>query len=120
MAKKILVVDDEPNIVEVITSRLKANNYEVIAAFDGEEAVELTEKEKPDLIILDLMLPKMDGYQVCNQLKTNQGLKDIPIIMLTSRGKADEIKKGIDKGADAYLTKPFNWEKLAGIMSGFL
>ena len=120
MSKKILVVDDEPNIVEVITNRLKANNYEVIVAYDGEQALELTKREKPDLIILDLMLPKLDGYQVCNQLKSEEGFKDIPIIMLTSRSQAGDIQKGLEKGADAYAAKPFNWEKLAGIISGFL
>ncbi|MGD9015265.1 MAG: response regulator, partial [Candidatus Omnitrophota bacterium] len=108
MAKKILVVDDEPNIVDVISTRLKANNYEVVAACDGLQALELAKKERPDLVILDLMLPKMDGYQVCNQLKSEDDLKDIPIIMLTSLGKANEIKEGLDKGADAYVAKPFN------------
>jgi len=120
MTKKIMVVDDEPNIVDVITTRLKANDYQVVAACDGLEALELVKKERPDLVILDLMLPKLDGYQVCNQLKSDEELKDIPVIMLTSLGKANEIREGLDKGADAYVAKPFNWDKLAGIISGLL
>ena len=120
MGKKVLVVDDEPNIVQVVISRLKANNYDVITAVDGQEALELAQREKPDLIILDLMLPKLDGYKVCSILKSNDQHKDTPIIMLTARGEIDDMKNGLEKGANAYVTKPFNSNALIGIIDGLI
>ena len=120
MKARILIVEDDKHIFKLVRYNLEKAGFECIVTVTGEEALEILDKESINLIILDIMLPKMDGYQVCNRLKSDQGLKDIPIIMLTSRGKADEIKRGLDKGADAYITKPFNWDKLSGIMSGFL
>ena len=112
MAKKVLVIDDEPNIVKVVATRLKANNYEVITAFDGQEGLEVARREKPDLIILDLMLPKMDGYKVCGLLKSDARFAKIPIIMFTARAQEEDIKLGEEVGADAYITKPFNAQTL--------
>ncbi|MBI5145225.1 MAG: response regulator [Candidatus Omnitrophica bacterium] len=112
--KKILVVDDEKELVEMIKMRLEANDYEVISAFDGQEALEKAKKEKPDLIILDLMLPKMDGYKVCGLLKADTRYNKIPIIMFTARVQESDIKLGQEVGADAYITKPFEPETLLG------
>ena len=110
--KKVLLVDDEKDIVEVIASRLKANNYNVIIAYDGQEALDKTHKEKPDLIILDLMLPKMDGYKVCGLLKTDTRYNKIPIIIFTARAQESDMKMGQEVSADDYITKPFDPEEL--------
>lgn len=112
MAKKILVVDDEAQLVDMVKMRLEANSYEVIVAYDGQEALEKTKKEKPDLIILDLMLPKMDGYKVCGLLKADTRYNKIPIIMFTARAQESDLKMGEEVGADAYITKPFEVEVL--------
>jgi len=106
--KKILIVDDETFLVKVITDRLQANNYEVISAADGQEGLEKARTEKPDLIILDLMLPKMDGYQVCRMLKFDKRFQTVPIILFTARAQESDIKTGEEAGADAYLVKPFD------------
>jgi DNA-binding response OmpR family regulator len=120
MAKKILVVDDEPNILKLVCNRLKAGGYEVISAVDGEQALQTVRNEIPDLIILDLMLPKMHGYEVCKTLKTDEKLKNIPVIMFTAHGDVKDMKEGFDIGADAYLTKPFKPAALMGIIPGLL
>ena len=105
--KKILVVDDEFDLVEMVTMRLEANNYQVISALDGQEGLDKARNEKPDLIILDLMLPKIDGYKVCRMLKFDEKYKQIPIILFTARAQESDMKLGEEVGADAYLTKPF-------------
>lgn len=116
MAKKILVVDDEPNIVSLLKSRLEASQYEVITAKDGQEAIEKTSQEKPDLIILDIMLPKIDGYMVASMLKSDEKTRDIPIVMLTARNLAQDIKAGMESGAVSYVQKPFNSDVLLGMI----
>lgn len=112
MPKKILVVDDEADLVSIVKMRLEANNYLVIAAFDGQEGLEKARKEKPDLVILDLMLPKMDGYKVCGLLKADTRYNKIPIIMFTARAEESDEKLGFEVGANAYITKPFEAEIL--------
>lgn len=107
MAKKILVVDDEADLLEMIKLRLEANNYAVISAYDGQEGLDKAKKEKPDLIILDLMLPKIDGYKVCRLLKFDEKYKRIPIILFTARAQEADKKLGEEVGGDAYITKPF-------------
>ena len=108
MAKKrILLVDDEVDFVEVLRVRLEDSNYEVIVAYNGEEGLERAEKEEPDLIILDIMLSKISGFDVCRKLKIDENFKKIPIIMLTAKFQANDIKFGMAMGADAYITKPF-------------
>lgn len=114
MAKRILLVDDEKDLVETVTFRLQANGYEVIPAYDGQEALEKAKKEKPDLIILDLMLPKMDGYKVCGLLKADARYNKIPIILFTARAQESDKKMGEETGANAYITKPFEPEALLG------
>ena len=106
--KKILLVDDEKDLVETVSFRLKAFGYEVIPAYDGKEALEKAKKEKPDLIILDLMLPKIDGYKVCRMLKFDEKYKNIPVIMFTARAQESDKELGLQVGADEYITKPFD------------
>ncbi|MFQ5822841.1 MAG: PleD family two-component system response regulator [bacterium] len=105
MAKKILIIEDYINIVEILTMRLKALGYEVISAFDGQEGLNLARNEKPDLIVLDVLLPKMNGYKVCRLLKFDSKYKHIPIIMLTSRETKSHEQIGRDTGADEYVFK---------------
>jgi len=112
MAKKILVVDDEAVILTVIQSRLEANGYEVITASDGQQGLSKARSEKPDLIILDLMLPKLDGARLCRLLKFDDNYKHIPILVLTARVRKESFQKGLDAGADAFVTKPFVPETL--------
>jgi len=107
VAKKILLVDDEIDFVEVLRVRLEDNNYEVLVAYDGEEGLERAERDGPDLIILDIMLPKISGFDVCLKLKINKNFKNIPIIMLSAKFQPNDIKFGVAMGADAYITKPF-------------
>lgn len=107
MGKKILIIEDEVELVEMIKMRLEASGYDVISAYDGEDGLDKARKQGPDLILLDLMLPKMDGYQVCSALKKDKNYSSIPIIMLTARAQKSEMKLGMDLGANAYITKPF-------------
>jgi len=108
MAQRILVVDDEPDIVEVIKQRLQGAGFEILIAEDGYKGLELARKEKPDLIILDLMLPKIEGYKVCRMLKFDKEFSYIPIIILTARSQPVEEEIGYSTGANLYLTKPFD------------
>ena len=105
--KRILLVDDEVDFVEVLRVRLEDSNYEVIVAYDGEEGLERAERDQPDLIILDVILPKISGFDVCRKLKIDENFKNIPIIMLTAKFQANDAKFGMAMGADAYITKPF-------------
>lgn len=109
MDKKVLIVDDEKNIVDIIAFNLKKEGYQVLTAFDGEEGVKKTFEENPDLILLDIMMPKMDGYEACRKIREK---KHTPIIMLTAR--AEEVDKvlGLEMGADDYVTKPFGVREL--------
>ena len=120
MPKKILLVDDEESLVMLLTERLKFNGYDVITAADGQEGLDKAKKEKPDLILLDVMMPKMNGYQVSRLLKFDQRFKHIPIIMLTARTQAIDMKTGKETGADAYITKPFESENLIAEIKKFL
>lgn len=105
MAKKVLVVDDEKLIVKGIRFSLEQDGMEVECAYDGEEALKLATKNQYDMILLDIMLPKMDGFEVCQQIR---GFSDVPIVMLTARGDDMDKILGLDYGADDYITKPFN------------
>lgn len=112
MNKKILVVDDEKHIQELIGYNLETNGFKVETAYSGEDALEKIKIAPPDAIILDLMLPGIDGLEVCRQIRTNSATKDIPVIMLTA--KSDEFDKvlGLELGADDYMTKPFSTREL--------
>lgn len=109
---KILLVDDEVNFVDVVRTRLEGNKYQVITAYDGEEALERVKEDRPDLIILDIMMPKISGFDVCRKLKIDPNYKDIPIIMLTAKFQANDKNFCIAMGADAYITKPFESQAL--------
>lgn len=110
MSKKILVIDDEPQFVQVLKVRLEANGYGVVTAGDGIAGLETWKKEKPDLIILDIMMPELDGYSFVQDSKTNPDLKPCPIIVLTAKPGFDEIFK--IEGVKDYIVKPFNDKEL--------
>ena len=105
--RRILIIEDEAGLVEMMKMRLEAADYEVISAFDGQEGLDVAKKEKPDLIILDLMLPKMDGYKVCGLLKKDARYAKIPVIIFTARAQEEDVKLGEEVNADAYIIKPF-------------
>ena len=105
MAKKILVVDDEKRIVDILIAYLERDGYQVIAAYDGKSALELARSNSPDLIILDLMLPEISGWDVCRELRKES---DVPVIMLTARVDTPDKIIGLEIGADDYVTKPFD------------
>ena len=105
---KLLIIEDEADIRELISFNLEMSGYDVIKARDGEEGLATARSEKPDLIILDLMLPGMDGLKVCSHLKKDTDTRNIPIIMLTARSEDDDIINGLETGADDYITKPFS------------
>lgn len=109
MSPKILIVDDEPPIVDVLSYNLKQANYEVLVAWDGEQALDLARREQPDLVILDLMLPRLDGLEVCRILRRE---RDVPIIMLTARDAEVDRVVGLELGADDYVVKPFSVREL--------
>ena len=110
MAKKILVVDDEPNIVEILRFNLQREGYEVLAAYDGQEGLDIARSEGPDLILLDVMLPGLDGFEVCEELRKTDRLT--PIIMLTAREEERDRVMGLELGADDYVVKPFSVREL--------
>ncbi len=110
--KTILVVEDSPTYLRQITQLLQNNGYSTISAIDGEEALEKAIGEHPDLIVLDIILPKKNGFQVCRQLKTSPDTKDIKIIMLTSKSQDSDRFWGLKQGADEYLTKPLDDDQL--------
>lgn len=105
--QKILVVEDDDDIRELIAFNLEMSGYKIIKCDNGEDAIIAALKEIPDLVLLDVMLPGIDGFEVCRKIKKNQSLKDIPIIMLTARTDDDDIITGLETGADDYITKPF-------------
>lgn len=106
--EKILIVEDEKDILELIAFNLECTGYTVFKASNGEEGVEIVKKHLPDLILLDLMMPGIDGFDVCRTLKQNKNTKNIPIIMLTARGEDTDIVSGLELGAEDYITKPFS------------
>jgi len=106
--KRILLIEDETDMVYALTLQLEAVDYKVLSATDGQAGLDMARKEKPDLIILDLMLPRMDGYKICRMLKFDERYKQIPIIMFTARAQEQDRKLAQEVGADAYITKPFD------------
>jgi DNA-binding response OmpR family regulator len=120
VAKKILIVDDEPDIVSALGMRFQTMGYEVIGAYDGLEALEKARGENPDLILLDIMLPKLDGYKVCRILKFDENYKHIPIVMVTAKIAEHDKKIGKEAGAEAYITKPFDTADLVEKVKSFI
>jgi DNA-binding response OmpR family regulator len=112
MPKRILVVDDEPNIVISVEYLLRREGYEVAAAGDGDAALRALEENPVDLVVLDVMLPTMSGFDVCERIRAHPLWRRIKIVMLTARGRDTEIAKGLRLGADVYVTKPFSTHEL--------
>ena len=109
---RILIAEDDPNILISIEFLLKKAGYEVAIARDGSQALESVRAWRPDMVVLDIMLPVVNGFEVCRQLRTSSELRNIKILMLTARGRESEVEKGIALGANAYLTKPFATREL--------
>ncbi len=118
--EKILIVDDTIDTVELLTKRLRADGYDTDAAYDGEEALEKVKKYAPDLIILDVMMPKIDGFEVCRRLSRFPNRRDFRILMLTAKSTIQDKVKGLDIGTDSYLTKPFDYKELAAMVRSIL
>ena len=117
---RILLVDDEPDLVQMVSVRLAASGYDVVPAYDGQQALDQVKQVKPDLIILDLMLPKLDGYKVCRLLKFDERTQSIPILIFTARAQVEDVTLATECGADAYLTKPFEAKALLGKIQDLL
>ncbi len=113
--KKILIVDDEADVVEVIEMLLKSEAYDVLKAYDGKEALGILEDDTPDLVILDIMMPEIDGVEVCRRMRKLEKMKEVPIIMFSAKLSAQDKKNSFDAGADGFITKPFN---ARGFISG--
>jgi len=117
---KILVVDDEADLVETIQFALELEGYNVLVASNGEEGLNIARQEKPDIILLDLMLPKLDGYKVCRLLKFDERYKSIPILMLTAKTQEKDKILGKETGANEYITKPFDMDELMAKIKSYL
>jgi two-component system, OmpR family, alkaline phosphatase synthesis response regulator PhoP len=118
--KKILVVDDEVDLVKTIQFSLELGGYKVLVSYNGEDALTQARKENPDLILLDIMLPKLDGYKVCRLLKFDEQYKHIPILMMTAKTQEKDKLMGKETGANEYITKPFDIEELMGKIKAYL
>ncbi len=112
MTHKVLIVDDEPNIVTSLEFLLERKGYAIKVARDGEEALSCVQSFNPDLILLDVMMPRMSGFEVCQKIRENDDWQHIKIIMLTAKGREIEVTKGMALGANAYVTKPFSTKEL--------
>lgn len=120
MGRPILIVDDEADLIEAIKMRLETEGYEVVTALDGAEGLMKAKGDKPALILLDVMMPKLNGYQVCRELKSDAKCKDIPVVMLTARAQQTDKFWGREVGADDYITKPFEFGALLDIIKKYL
>lgn len=120
MAKKVLIVDDEPNIVAALEFLLEKNGYEVRVADNGAEALEQLDAFQPDLVLLDVMVPKLSGYEVCQRMRAEPKWRNIKIVMLSAKGREVEVNKGMSLGADLYVTKPFSSAELVATLHRLL
>ena len=112
MTRSILVVDDEPNILISLEYLMKREGYAVSVARDGEEAIAAILRDRPALVLLDVMMPRKSGFEVCQEVRANDAVKDTLILMLTAKGRETDVAKGLGSGADAYMTKPFSTKEL--------
>ena len=119
MSSKVLIVDDEPNILMSLEFLLKKSGYEVFIDRDGREALGIIESEVPDIILLDVMMPEVDGYEVCQKVKNNAQTSHVKIIFLSAKTKKEDIDKGYEMGADLYITKPFSTRYLISQVDTF-
>jgi two-component system alkaline phosphatase synthesis response regulator PhoP len=117
---KVLVVDDEEYIQHILNFSFGAEGFEVVTAADGEAAVTMARSEKPDIIVLDIMMPKMDGYEACKQIKADPETQNIPVILLTAKGREIDRKLGAQAGADDYVVKPFSPGRLIERVEGLI
>jgi len=120
MSRRVLIVDDEPNIVTSLEFLMRGDDYDVRVARNGEEALQLAESFRPDIVVLDVMMPQRSGFEVCQKIRENPILRDVKIIMLTAKGREVEKEKGLDLGANAYVTKPFSTKELMNTVRGLL
>ena len=120
MGKRILIADDEPNIVISLEYLMKREGFEVYVANDGEATLAALASLRPDLVLLDIMLPKKSGFEVCQQIRANSKWKDIKVVMLTAKGRETEVSKGLALGADVYVTKPFSTKDLVAQVRALL
>ena len=120
MAQKILIADDEEDVKIVIQLFLESKGYEIATAYDGLDAIDRAREEKPDMIILDVMMPVIDGFEVCKRLKADAELKDIPVVMLSASAHAESRERGLEAGAIDYLVKPFEPDKLEKVVQKVL
>ena len=120
MAKRILICDDDPAILRVLQVNLEIEGYETLLAHHGEEALEVATAELPDLVILDIMMPRMDGYQTCSALKASDKTKDIPVVFLSAKAQDADIQKGKSYDVEDYLTKPFDPDTLIEVVERVL
>jgi DNA-binding response OmpR family regulator len=120
VGKQVLIADDEPNIVIALEFLLQRNGYDVHVARNGDEALRLIEQHKPDLILLDVMMPQRSGYDVCQRVREREDWRHIKIVMLSAKGRDVEMNKGMSLGADLYITKPFSTRELVAKIDGLL
>jgi DNA-binding response OmpR family regulator len=120
LSKKILIVDDEPFVVETLKFSLEQAGFHCLAAYDGGEAIEKVRREEPDLVLLDIVLPKIDGFRVCRLIKSDERYRHIPVIMMSSRVQEKDWSSVKDGGAEGYLVKPFKMEELIGMIHSYL
>ncbi len=120
MAYKILVVDDEPTIVRLMEFILARQGHEMIVAVNGEEALEKIQSQHPDLVLLDIMMPRIDGYEVAQRLRADPATAALPIIMLSAKAQDEDIRKGVEVGVDEYVTKPFTPDHLVQVVTKYL
>lgn len=120
MAYKVLVVDDDPYILMSLEFLMKKSGYEVLIARNGTEALEHIRTEHPHLVLLDIMMPDVDGYEICKTIKTTESLKDIKVIFLSAKTTDDSIQKGLALGAEKYVTKPFSTKQLVADVKALL
>jgi DNA-binding response OmpR family regulator len=120
MSRRILIVDDEPNIVISLEYLMKREGYETAVAGDGETALASLAERTPDLVVLDVMLPKLNGFEVCRQIRADPRWRGVRVLMLTARGRDTEVAKGLGVGADAYVTKPFSTKDLVALVKHLL
>jgi len=112
MSKKVLIVDDEPNVAISVEFLMRQEGFEVLVAHDGEQGLARIRGDRPDLVVLDIMMPKLDGFEVCRAVRADPSLAGVRILMLSAKGRAAEIAKGLSLGADAYIPKPFSTREL--------
>jgi two-component system, OmpR family, alkaline phosphatase synthesis response regulator PhoP len=117
---RVLIVDDEPHIVLSLEFLLQRAGYETVSAADGEAGLAMVRQQRPDLVLLDVMMPKRNGFEVCQAIKADPDVRGIPIIMLTAKGQEVEVLKGLDLGASAYVTKPFGNAEILEVIRGVL